>query len=210
MKIYIAGPMRGYPEFNFPAFNEATAKLRAEGHDVFNPAERDIERHGGVDISKGNEAGDERIAAEMHGFSLREALAMWLSTQGVNLPDLRKDTLAAAVKSLPDGPAKDAIRLRLEGAKASTAKLKAFKEAVCSDGHARGLLRYCGAGRTGRWSGAGGAKIQPHNMPRGTIKDVKAAIRLIQQGASPDEIAFLFEDSAMGVVASCLRGCFIA
>jgi hypothetical protein len=75
VKIYVAGPMRGYPEFNFPAFNEATAKLRAEGHDVFNPAERDIERHGGVDISKGNEAGDERIAAEMHGFSLREALA---------------------------------------------------------------------------------------------------------------------------------------
>ncbi|MGB3485339.1 MAG: DUF4406 domain-containing protein [Mycobacterium sp.] len=53
MKIYVAGPMRGIPEFNFPAFHAAAAKLRADGHHVFNPAERDIETHG-VDISKGN------------------------------------------------------------------------------------------------------------------------------------------------------------
>jgi hypothetical protein len=73
MKIYVAGPMRGIPEFNFPAFNEATARLRADGHTVFNPAERDNERHG-TDISKGNLTGDESIAAAQHGFNLREAL----------------------------------------------------------------------------------------------------------------------------------------
>jgi len=74
VKIYIAGPMRGIPEFNFPAFHAAAAKLRAEGHDVFSPAERDNQRHG-TDISKGNAHGDEDIAAELHGFNLREALA---------------------------------------------------------------------------------------------------------------------------------------
>lgn len=72
-KIYVAGPMRGIPEFNFPAFHAATAKLRAEGYMVFNPAERDNERHG-VDVSKGNLTGDEAIAAKEHGFNLREAL----------------------------------------------------------------------------------------------------------------------------------------
>lgn len=73
MKIYIAGPMRGIPKFNFPAFHAAAAKLRAEGHIVFNPAKRDNEKHG-VDISKGNAAGDETLAAEQHGFNLRDAL----------------------------------------------------------------------------------------------------------------------------------------
>lgn len=39
---YIAGPMRGYPEFNFPAFFEAQAYLEQRGDPYFNPAERDL------------------------------------------------------------------------------------------------------------------------------------------------------------------------
>lgn len=73
MKIYVAGPMRGIPEFNFPAFHAAAAHLRRDGHEVFNPAERDIAHHG-TDISKGNATGDEALAAVTHGFNLREAL----------------------------------------------------------------------------------------------------------------------------------------
>jgi hypothetical protein len=73
MKVYVAGPMRGIPEFNFPAFNAAAAKLRADGHFVFNPAEVDNQVHG-TDISKGNATGDEEVAAKQHGFNLREAL----------------------------------------------------------------------------------------------------------------------------------------
>lgn len=74
MNIYVAGPMRGIPEFNFPAFAAAAAMLRLDGHTVFNPAERDTERHG-VDISKGNITGDEKLAVATHGFDLRVALA---------------------------------------------------------------------------------------------------------------------------------------
>ena len=78
-KIYLAGPMRGIPEFNFPAFFAAAAELRAAGNHVFSPAERDIEHHNGIDISKGNATGDETIAAQTHGFDLRAALADDLS-----------------------------------------------------------------------------------------------------------------------------------
>lgn len=74
MKLYLAGPMRGYAEFNFPAFHAAAKRLRDLGHEVFNPAEKDIERHGGTDISKGNAAGDEALATKTHGFDLRVAL----------------------------------------------------------------------------------------------------------------------------------------
>jgi len=39
--LYIAGPMTGLPDYNFPAFNTLAAKLRAEGYTVLNPAESD-------------------------------------------------------------------------------------------------------------------------------------------------------------------------
>lgn len=38
-RVYVAGPMTGLPELNFPAFHREAARLRAEGFDVVNPAE---------------------------------------------------------------------------------------------------------------------------------------------------------------------------
>lgn len=39
MKVYLAGPMTGYPEHNYPAFHDMAGRLRNEGYHVFNPAE---------------------------------------------------------------------------------------------------------------------------------------------------------------------------
>jgi hypothetical protein len=48
-KVYLAGPMRGYPEYNYPAFHTHAAELRALGYEVFNPAEHDsLFKHGGI------------------------------------------------------------------------------------------------------------------------------------------------------------------
>lgn len=41
MKLYLAGPMRGIEDLNFPAFDEAAERLRVAGYDVFNPADHD-------------------------------------------------------------------------------------------------------------------------------------------------------------------------
>lgn len=38
-KCYLSGPMTGYPENNYPAFEKATAALRQAGYHVFTPHE---------------------------------------------------------------------------------------------------------------------------------------------------------------------------
>lgn len=38
-RIYIAGPMTGIADLNYPAFNAEAARLRGLGHHVENPAE---------------------------------------------------------------------------------------------------------------------------------------------------------------------------
>lgn len=39
MRVYLAGPMTGLPDFNYPAFRAAAKRLRAAGYRVENPAE---------------------------------------------------------------------------------------------------------------------------------------------------------------------------
>lgn len=46
-RIYIAGPMTGLPQSNYPAFHAAAAALRAQGHHVENPAENPVPACGG-------------------------------------------------------------------------------------------------------------------------------------------------------------------
>jgi hypothetical protein len=61
MNIYLAGPMRGRKNFNFPAFDYAAARLRVDGHFVFSPAERDRKAYG--DDIEDNPTGDESKVA---------------------------------------------------------------------------------------------------------------------------------------------------
>lgn len=39
LKIYVAGPMTGLPDYNYPEFHAAADLLRKAGYEVFNPAE---------------------------------------------------------------------------------------------------------------------------------------------------------------------------
>lgn len=76
MKVYLAGPMSGYPEHNFPAFDAAAADLRSRGFEVISPA--DLSREIGVQ----GEA-DGTIAAERYAMCMRQDIEALLKVQGV-------------------------------------------------------------------------------------------------------------------------------
>lgn len=114
MKVYLAGPMRGIPEFNFPAFHTAAKFLRSAGYTVFNPAERDEAAHGkGVNASATGDLKD----IEHTGFSLREALHadttfICLEAQGIALlPGWENSKGARAELALAEALGLEVIRL---------------------------------------------------------------------------------------------------
>jgi len=72
--IYLAGPMKGLPYFNFPTFHKIADKLRQKGYIVFNPAET-ASRVFGPGLSTNNPTGDEGKAKVEYGFDRRRALA---------------------------------------------------------------------------------------------------------------------------------------
>ncbi len=135
-------------------------------------------------------------------------LRAWLGFQGVDMPDLRRATVQAKLldRALA-GPARQVLQARLDASRSSTAKLAAIAAARSEDGRLRGTFQYYGAGRTGRWAGR---RLQPQNLFRGSIKDVAGALRLIRSGIGPADLEMMFEDSALGVVASCLRSTIVA
>jgi len=94
----------------------------------------------------------------------------WLETQDCALPNLQLKTIETALRegNLPPKVA-TVLALRLESSRASTKKIKAMQEVVCSTGRAHGTLLYYGA-HTGRYSGK---LIQPHNFPRGLLSTDK-------------------------------------
>lgn len=68
--IYIAGPMSGYPEFNFPAFFAAQKMFEDKGYKVWNPAAKDSEAAVQADASFSTGDAEKLVA---NGWDYRDA-----------------------------------------------------------------------------------------------------------------------------------------
>lgn len=75
MKAYIAGPMRGLPSFNFPAFFAVETVLSEQGYECFNPARNDCQMYG-LDCNwDGGLSAGQWLIDNPQDFDLRGALA---------------------------------------------------------------------------------------------------------------------------------------
>lgn len=104
-------------------------------------------------------------------------LLAWLEANGTALPNLRKETVAEALKEPQSPAARRALELRQELGKSSLKKYDAIQAATGPDGRIRGTLQFYGATRTGRWAGR---LLQVQNLPRTYLKhqdEVRALIK---------------------------------
>ena len=144
--------------------------------DMVNAAERVIKR----ERKRLGEAAEEMTGGFLKSTTQRDKLLVYLLAEhGVDLPDLKKDTIKRRLEdeNLP-WQVKQLLENRQEAASASLAKFGTLKRSVCNDGRLRGTLQFNGAMRTGRWAGR---LFQSQNLMR-TPK------RLTGKGSEGDRI----------------------
>lgn len=81
--VYLAGPMTGIPEFNFPAFDAAKEALTAAGFDVISPADLDRENLG---FDPTGMTGHEDMSGNRHAYARQDMEAL-LKVEQVALLD---------------------------------------------------------------------------------------------------------------------------
>lgn len=118
---------------------------------------------------------------------------------------LTKTTIPEMIASAKQESTKEALRLKLQLGKTSTAKYQTMLAALCNDGKVHGLLQFYGASRTGRWAGR---LVQVQNLPRGYIEELDPARDLLKQG-DRELFEFVYED-VPGTLSQLIRTAFIA
>lgn len=133
-------------------------------------------------------------------------LREWLSAEmDEEILTLKKTDLPILMDLANTPEVKRILTIRQDLAKSSVAKYKTLLLWLGDDDRIRGMIQHYGAGRTGRAAGRG---AQPHNFPRGNLKDVETPRKLVMRG----NIDFM--EMAYGAIpdtlSSLLRGVFVA
>lgn len=106
MRLYIAGPMSGFDQHNFPAFDAARDVLVACGHEVISPA--DITRGSGVPFTTDGVSTPEQYAAflrlDVAALLTVDAVAVlrgWQRSRGAKLEVHIAQTLGLPILRVP-------------------------------------------------------------------------------------------------------------
>jgi DNA polymerase len=132
-----------------------------------------------------------------------QQMRRWLAEKGLETDSLDKKAVAGLLRSAPY-PLREVLSLRRQLAKSSVKKYTAMRNAVCFDGRARGMFRFYGASRTGRWAGR---ILQPQNLPTNHLPDIEAARGIVRNGDT-DALKMLY-DSVPDVLSELIRTAFV-
>ncbi|MGL4849164.1 MAG: DNA polymerase [Clostridium sp.] len=140
----------------------------------------------------------------LDNFNSVKSLKEWLEEKGLKTSSLSKENVSKLLKKVSDEDVREALGLRLELSKTSVKKYEAMKRSVCRDGRIRGLFRFYGANRTGRWAGR---LVQVQNLPQNKAKDIDLCRNLLLEGEY--EGINLFYGSFKGMLSELIRTTFI-
>ena len=105
-------------------------------------------------------------------------LKKWLSEKGIEIKSLSKSNIKDILEDCDDD-VREVLELRLKLSKTSVRKYEAIQRAVSKDLRVRGLFKFYGANRTGRWAGK---LVQVHNLPQNHLKDMDSLRALLKKG----------------------------
>lgn len=128
----------------------------------------------------------------------------WLSENGLEMESLGKKEVAKEIKTASSKLA-EVLKLRQQLAKSSVKKYTAMKNAACIDNRERGMFRFYGANRTGRFSGR---LIQLQNLPQNHLSAL-AEVRGLVRDKNVKALEMLYENIP-DVLSQLIRTAFIA
>lgn len=136
-----------------------------------------------------------------------QQLLPWLRARGAELDNLQKETVSEYLKQgIGSAEVRRVLEIRQQLSKASISKFAAMERMRCTDNRLRGVLRFYGANRTGRWAGD---IVQPQNVPRTYLHgaELSQARELARMGV-PDALRWRF-GKVSDILSQLVRTAFI-
>ena len=135
-------------------------------------------------------------------------LKAWIEdSTGVPVESLNKKAMAGVREETAHcDEVQSMLDLRAGLSRTSNAKYEKMLETACEDGRIRGMSRFYGASRTGRWSGQ---LVQLQNLPQNKLpdKNFDIARQLVNRG-DYDTFSMLYDD-VPGTLSQLIRTAFV-
>ena len=147
----------------------------------------------------------EQITGGLNLNSNKQMLHWMEQLEGRPVTSLSKEARQELLASVENPKVREFLEIKSQLSKISVKKYEAMEMTACEDHRIRGMFKFHGASRTGRWSGWG---VQLQNLPQNRIADLDDARRFVLKG---NYIALqIFYEKPLDVLSQLIRTAFVA